>query len=92
MKYLLIGVTAAMTIAVIRPVWAQTYPPGTPQALPPAAYPGSVQPYPFPAPTPRDDYRQGLINRSQLEQFEGPTPQALQGPSVDSSKSEPGGN
>ena len=81
MRYLLIGVTAAMAIAVIGPVWAQAYPPGTPQAGPPATYP--VQRYPFPAVTPRDAYRQGIINRWELEQYEGPTPQALQGPSVD---------
>jgi len=91
-KHLLISVTAVMALAATGPVWAQAYPPGTPQAGPPAAYPGFSQAYPFPAPTPRDAYRQGLINRYQLEQFEGPTPQALQGPSVDSSKSEPGGN
>ena len=86
MRYLLIGVTAAMTIAAIGPVWAQAYPPGAPQVGPPATYPGFSQPYPFPAPTPRDAYRQGIINRWQLEQYEGPTPQALQGPSVDGGK------
>ena len=91
-KHLLISVTAVVAIAATGPVWAQAYPPGTPQAGQPPAYHGSSQGYPFPAPTPRDAYRQGLINRYQLEQFEGPTPQALQGPSVDSSKSEPGGN
>ena len=83
MKHVSIGVTVALTIVAIGPVWAQAYPPGTPQAGPPATYSGFSQPYPFPAPTPRDAYRQGLINRWQLEQFEGPTPQALQGPSVD---------
>jgi hypothetical protein len=92
MRYLLIGVTAATAIAVIGPVWAQAYPPGTPQAGPPATYFGFSQPYPFPAPTPRDAYRQGIINRYQLEQYEGPTPQALQGPSVDSGRGGPGGN
>src|SRR5215212_2467231 len=34
MKHILIGVTAA--IAVTGPVWAQAFPPGTPQAWPPA--------------------------------------------------------
>jgi hypothetical protein len=82
-KHLLISVTAVMAIAATGPVWAQAYPPGTPQAGPPAAYPGFSQACPFPAPTPRDAYRQGIINRYQLEQYEGPTPQALQGPSVD---------
>jgi hypothetical protein len=71
--------------AVIVPVCAQVLPPGTRQPWPTATYPG-IQPYPFPAPTPRDAYRQGLINRWELEQYEGPTPQALQGPSVDGSR------
>ena len=75
MRHLLIGVTVVATMAVIGPVWAQ---------VPPAAY--LAQRYPFPAPTPEDAYRQGLINRWELEQYEGPTPQALQGPSVDGGK------
>jgi hypothetical protein len=80
MKHVSIGVTVALTIVAIGPLWAQVLPP---QASPPATYPSPVQRYPFPAPTPRDAYRQGLINRWQLEQYEGPTPQALEGPSVD---------
>jgi hypothetical protein len=84
MRHLLIGVTGAVTIAVIAPAWAQVPPPVTP----PVAYPYAYrQPYPFPGITPRDAYRQGVINRWQLEQFEGPQPQALQGPSVDGSRS-----
>jgi hypothetical protein len=39
------------------------------------------------APTPDDAYRQGLINRWELEQIEGPLPQAMQGPSPDGGKS-----
>jgi hypothetical protein len=85
MKYLLIGVTAAATIAFFGPAWAQALPPGTPAGAPAVTYPAPVR-YPFPAPTPEDAYRQGLITRAQLEQYEGPTPQALQGPSVDGSK------
>jgi hypothetical protein len=81
MRHLLIGGTAAVTIAVIGPAWAQVAP--TPQP-PPAAYP--AQRYPFPSVTPEDAYRAGLINRWELEQYEGPTPQALQGPNVDGSK------
>src|ERR1044071_214736 len=42
-KHLLISVTAVMAIAATGPVWAQAYPPGTPQAGPPAAYPGFSQ-------------------------------------------------
>lgn len=82
MKHLLIG-AAAMAIAGIGPVWAQIPAQATPQPGPPAAYPGAYQPYPFPGVAPRDAYRMGLINRWQLEQAEGPTPQALQGPSPD---------
>ena len=78
MKHLLIGITAAITLATIGQVWAQVPPPATQQAqLPPPAL------YPFNAPTPRDAYRQGLINRWELERLTGPEPQALQGPSVD---------
>ena len=78
MKHLLIGITAAITIAASGQVWAQVPSPRTQQAqwAPPALYP-------FNAPTPRDAYRQGLINRWELEQLTGPEPQALQGPSVD---------
>jgi hypothetical protein len=79
MRHLLIGAAAAVTIAVTGPVWAQV-----PQPVPQAAY--AAQRYPFPAPTPEDAYRQGLINRLELEQFAGPLPQALQGPSVDGSR------
>ena len=62
MRHLLIGITAAATIAVIGPAWAQVPPPVATQATwPPAPY--AAQRYPFPAPTPEDAYRQGLINR-----------------------------
>ena len=74
----MIGIAAAITIGAIGQVWAQVPPPGTQQAQ--WARPA---PYPFNAPTPRDAYRQGLINRWELEQLTGPEPQALQGPSVD---------
>lgn len=89
MRRLLIGIAVAVTLAGIGPVRAQA-PMGQPQ-WPPAANPGPYQHYPFPAATPRDAYRQGLINRWELEQFEGPTPQALQGPSPDGKSSAPGG-
>jgi len=80
MRQLLIGVTAIASLVAIGPTWAQA-----PQPFPPAAY--SAQRYPFPAPTPEDAYRGGLINRWELEQFQGRLqPQALQGPSVDGSK------
>jgi hypothetical protein len=78
MKHILVGITTVMTLAVIDPGRAQV-PAGQPQ-WPPPTYPDRNL-YRFVAPTPEDAYRQGLINRSELEKLEGPTPQALQGPS-----------
>ena len=78
MKHL-IGIAAAMTIAAMGSAWAQVAPPATQLAQwASPGYPG----YPLNAATPEDAYRQRLINRWQLEQLTGPTPQALQGPSV----------
>jgi hypothetical protein len=82
MKHFLIGVTAMAAIAVTGAVSAQVPPPA---AAPPAAS-YSAQPYPFPSVSPEDAYRDGLINRWELEQYTGPTPQALQGPSVNGNK------
>ena len=85
MRHLLMYVTLAVTVAtVITPVQAQRPSVAVaPPQLPPAAYSGGTyQSYPFPARTPEDAYRAGLINRWQLEQLAGPLPQALQGPSV----------
>jgi hypothetical protein len=82
MRYLLLGITAAIAV-IVSPVRAQVPPLGTyPPQWPPASYPNPYS-YPFAAPTPRDAYREGLINRWQCEQLEGPLPQALQGPSPD---------
>ena len=86
MKHLLIGITAAITVAAIGQVWAQAPSPGTQQLQ--WARPA---PYPFNAPTPRDAYRQGLINRWELEQLVGPEPQALQGPPVDGDRGDTDG-
>jgi hypothetical protein len=87
MRHLLMGVTAALSIAVIDPNWGPAWAQVPPPAAPPAAYPYAYQQrYPFPATTPTDAYRRGLINRLQLEQLEGPLPQALQGPSVDGTR------
>jgi hypothetical protein len=79
MKPLLIAVTLAGAAAVVGPVRAQAPWPtqGQPQWPPP---PGYAITYPFASTTPSDAYRQGLINRWELEHYEGPTPQALQGP------------
>jgi hypothetical protein len=80
MRYPLIGITAAVAV-IISPAWAQAPAPGAYRAQrPPAAYPDPYG-YRFAAPTASDAYRQGLISRWELEQVEGPTPQALQGPS-----------
>ena len=82
MKRLLTGITLAVTATIVGPVRAQA-PWQMPQQQaqwPPATY---ATPYraPFYAPTPSDAYRDGLINRWELEQYEGPLPSALQGPS-----------
>src|SRR5215204_4385813 len=88
MRHILIGVTLGVTVATtLSSVQAQVPSPAAAPQWPPPAYSGSTyQPYPFPALTPWDAYRQGLINRWELEQFAGPTPQALQGPSPDGSR------
>lgn len=87
MGRLLVGVTIVITIAAISAVSAQVPPFTTaPTVVPATTYPGAYRPYPFAAPTPSDAYRQGLINRWELEQFEGPTPQAYQGPSPNGSR------
>ena len=53
--------------------------------------PGAFQPAPLSnAPTPGDAYKQGLISRWELERLEGPTPQALQGPSPNGGNAAPG--
>jgi hypothetical protein len=94
MRHFLIGITFAVTLTtIISPVRAQA--PSLPAAPPqwrPAAYSGTYQGYPLPAVTPRDAYREGSLNRWELEQFEGPTPQALQGPSVDGTRGGDGGD
>ena len=86
MRYSLIGIATAIAV-IINPVWAQAPLPGTyqPRWQPPP-YPDSNI-YRFVAPTPEDAYRQGAINRWELEQLEGPTPQGLQGPSPNGGRS-----
>jgi len=84
----------AVTVAtIISPVRAQkpSPVPAPPQRPPPGNFGSTYQYYPIPAPTPRDAYRDGLINRWQLEQLEGPLPQALQGPSPDGNRGGDGG-
>ena len=94
MRHLLLRVTLTVTVAIIiSPVRAQVpSPPAAPQQWPPVAYSGSsYQSYPLLAPTPRDAYREGTINRWELEQLEGPLPPALQGPSPDGNRGGDGG-
>ena len=94
MRHLLLRVTLTVTVAIIiSPVRAQVpSPPAAPQQWPPVAYSGSsYQSYPLLAPTPRDAYRDGTINRWELEQLEGPLPPALQGPSPDGNRGGDGG-
>src|SRR3954468_7048219 len=89
------GMLAVAGASIISPVGAQApSPAAAPPSWPPPAYYayGNVyRPYPFPAPTPKDAYRDRLINRWQLEQLTGPTPQALQGPSPNGSRGGDGG-
>ena len=87
MRPFLIGITAVATFAAIGPVSAQVLPPGALQ--PSTLY--LAQRYPFPGVSPEDAYRDGVINRWQLEQYEGPTPQALQGPNPSGNKGNQGG-
>jgi hypothetical protein len=94
MRHLLMRFTLAATaVTIISPVQAQiASPAAAPPPWSPTAYSGSTyQPYLFPAPTPRDAYRDGLINRWELERLEGPLPQALQGPPVDGNRGGDGG-
>jgi hypothetical protein len=94
MKPVLFGAAlAAAMAAIVGPVRAQAPAPAVAQPpWPPAAYAGGAyRGYPVSTPTPRDAYRDGTINRWQLEQLEGPLPQALQGPSVDGNRGGDGG-
>ncbi len=84
MKFLLAATAIAGVSAAVSPALAQYQPPGTPPYYTPPPYP-NAQPY-YGALDPEDAYRSGLINRWQLEQLEGPTPQALQGPSPNSDR------
>ena len=84
MRYQLIGIAAVVGFAHISSARAQApSPSAAPQwPGPQQAYVGPYQPAPLlNAITPWDAYRQGLINRWELEPLQGPIPQALQGPS-----------
>ncbi len=77
----IMAAATAITIAAIGQAWAQV-----PAPWPQQQQWAAASPYALNAPTPEDAYRQGLINRWELEQFAGPTPQALQGPSANGDK------
>ncbi len=83
-KQPLIGVAVAMAVIMGGPAGAQ------------AQFPAATSPDPYGyrlnATTPDDAYRQRLINRWELEQLVGPTPQALQGPSPNGGGFAPGSN
>jgi len=94
MKHLSMRATLAATaVTIFSPVSAQVPPsPVSPSQWPPGTYYSSTyQPYPFPAPTPEDAYRDGIINRWQYEQLVGPLPQAVQGPSPNGNRGGDGG-
>jgi hypothetical protein len=93
MRHLLRRIAVAVAAAtIITPVQAQIASPTVaPPPRPLLAYPNSSFPYPFPAPTPEDAYREGLINRWQYEQLVGPLPVAMQGPSPDGNRGGNGG-
>src|SRR5689334_16316903 len=88
MKNLFIRAMLAVTaVTIVSPVQAQiASPAAAPAPWPPAAYSGSSFPYQFPAPTPEDAYKEGLINRWNYEQLVGPLPAAMQGPRPDGSR------
>jgi hypothetical protein len=92
MRHLLSGIAVVITLAIIMigHVWAQALLPVQPQSSPAPSYSYSLNApshsYPLSALTPNDAYKQGLINRWELEQLVGPTPPALQGPSPDGTR------
>src|SRR5690242_11894882 len=94
MRHLWMRVILPVTAAIIiSPVQAQIASPvAAPPQWPPSVYYSSVyQPYPFPAPTPEDAYRGGIINRWEYEQLVGPLPPAMQGPSPNGDRGGGGG-
>ena len=90
MKHSLFAIPLAGALAsIVNPAAAQVPSQSVPAywPWPQQAYVDNYYPVPRPpllnAPTPWDAYKQGLINRWELERLEGPTPQAMQGPSPD---------
>lgn len=85
MRHSLAGVVVALAIGIVGPAQAQAQlSPAPPTA--PGAYGRQ-----FNALTPDDAYKEGLINRWELERLEGPLPSAFQGPSPNGSRGvEPG--
>jgi len=73
----LLSVAAVALALVSNPTLAQAPSP----AWSSPGYVAAYLAYRYVSPTPWDAYKQGLINRWELEQLEGSLPQALQGPS-----------
>ena len=71
MRHLFRRITLAVAAAtIINPVQAQiVLPAPAPPPWPPGTYSSNSFPYLFPAPTPEDAYREGLINRWKYEQL-----------------------
>jgi hypothetical protein len=94
MRHLLTRVTLAVAAAtIISSAQAQiVLPAPAPPLWPPGTQSSNSFPYLFPAPTPEDAYREGLINRWKYEQLVGPLPPAMQGPSVDGTRGGDGGS
>ncbi len=80
MKVLLVTMAMAGVLSIVFTACAPAQSPYTPQPSPGA-------PQFYGALTPEDAYRSGLIDRWQLEHLVGPSPQALQGPGVNSNRS-----
>ncbi len=80
MKFLLVATPIAGVLSIVFTACAPAQSP--PYMAQPS--PGG-QPF-YNALTPEDAYRTGQIDRWQLQQLTGPTPQALQGPSPDTNK------
>ncbi len=88
MRHLLRRITLAVAAAtIISSAQAQiVLPAPAPPPWPPGTYSSNSFPYLFPAPTPEDAYREGLISRWKYEQLVGPLPSAMQGPSPDGTR------
>jgi len=86
------GATMKLRLIMVAPALALATTARAQTPLPSAEYSRAYQAYRFVAPTPWDAYKQGIINRWELEQLQGPIPQALQGPSPEGRGASGGGS